>query len=52
MRAALHGLWPALAHWFGLYPDDVERFSPAEWQRYVEALDEINRDADRARRGV
>lgn len=50
MRAALHPLWPALSYHFGLYPDDVPRFSPAEWQRYAEALEELNRDVDRARR--
>ena len=38
MRAALAEWWPVLADVFGLYPDDVPRFSFEEWTRYLDYL--------------
>lgn len=43
MRARLAPAWPGLAHFFGLYPDDIGRFSVQEWSVYLAALDEIKR---------
>lgn len=40
MRASL----PALAHWFGLKPADVEDLTYGEIQVFIEALDQIQRD--------
>lgn len=39
IRRAIGDRWPALSHWFGLRPWDVERLSWGELFDYLEALD-------------
>jgi hypothetical protein len=46
----LHRAWPKLTYHFGLYPDDVPRFSVREWNRYLEAVREIDRMSQQQQR--
>ena len=51
MRARLHESWPALSYHFGLLPNVAPyELSTAELERYVDALVEMNREAEAARR--
>jgi len=42
LRVTLAKAWPGLAYHFGLYPDDIGRFSTTEWNRYLDALTELS----------
>ena len=46
MRQAIGNRWPALSHWFGLHPWDVERLTPFEIKSYLEALHDINKSRE------
>lgn len=41
IRRRLASRWPALSHWFGLKPWDVDRLTPLELANYERALDEL-----------
>lgn len=38
MRRALRKQWPALSHWFGIHPWDVDRLTLYELAEYVDQI--------------
>jgi hypothetical protein len=50
VRASLLKAWPVLSKEFGVHPWDVPNLSKAEIAQYLDAANEIARQAERASR--